>query len=58
MVRKNSRKKECSALTSNLEGTVLNCVFAKRDDERDSASKIFKILLSFSALEYKNIRRQ
>ena len=41
-----SKKQECSALTSNLEGTALNCVMAKRADERDSARKIFDILLN------------
>ena len=41
-----SKKQECSALTSNLEGTVLNCVMAKRAKERDSARKIFDILLN------------
>ena len=41
-----SKKEECSALTSNLEGTALNCVMAKRANERDSARKIFDILLN------------
>ena len=41
-----SKKQECSALTSNLEGTALNCVMAKRTNERDSARKIFDILLN------------
>ena len=41
-----SKKQECSALTSNLEGTALNCVMAKRANERDSARKIFVILLN------------
>ena len=40
------KKQECSALTSNLEGTALNCVMAKRANERDSARKIFDILLN------------
>ena len=35
-----SKKQECSALTSNLEG------MAKRTKERDSARKIFDILLN------------
>ena len=39
-----SKKQECSALTSNLEGTALNCVMAKRANERDSARKIIDIL--------------
>ena len=41
-----SRKQECSALTSNLEGTALSCEMAKRANERDSARKIFDILLN------------
>ena len=41
-----SKKQECSALTSNLEGTALNCVMAKIANERDSARKIFDILLN------------
>ena len=41
-----SKKQECSALTSNLEGTALNCVMAKRANERDSARKLFDILLN------------
>ena len=41
-----SKKQECSSLTSNLEGTALNCVMAKRANERDSARKIFDILVN------------
>ena len=41
-----SKKQECSALTSNLEGTALNCVMAKKANERDSARKIFDISLN------------
>ena len=41
-----SKKQECSALYSNLEGTALNCVMAKRANERDGARKIFDILLN------------
>ena len=43
-----SKKQECSALTSNLEGTTLSCVMAKRTNGRDSARKIFDILLNRS----------
>ena len=39
-------RQECSALTSNLEGTALNCVMAKRQYQRDTAEKIFEILLN------------
>ena len=41
-----SKKQECSALTSNLECTALKCVMAKWANERDSARKIFHILLN------------
>ena len=41
-----SKKQEGSAMTSNLEGTALNCVIAKRANKRDSARKIFDILLN------------
>ena len=41
-----SKKQECSALTSSLEGTALSCMMAKRTNERDSARKIFDILLN------------
>ena len=43
-----STKQECSALTSNLDGTALlfNGIMAKRTNERDSARKIFDILLN------------
>ena len=40
------KKPECSALTSNLEGTALSRVMAKRTNEQDSARKIFDILLN------------
>ena len=40
------KKQEFSALTSNLGGTALSCVMAKRTNERDSARKIFDILLN------------
>ena len=40
-----SKKQECSALTSNLDGTSLNCVMAKRANERDSACKVIDIVL-------------
>ena len=36
-----SERQECSALTSNLEGTALNCVMAKKQYQRDTAEKIF-----------------
>ena len=41
-----SERQECSALTSNLEGTALNGVMAKKQNQRDTAKKIFEILLN------------
>ena len=41
-----SERQECSALTSNLEGTALYCVMAKKQYQRDTAEKIFEILLN------------
>ena len=41
-----SERQECSALTSNLEGTALNSVMAKKQYQRDTAEKIFEILLN------------
>ena len=41
-----SERQKCSALTSNLEGTALNFVIAKRQYQRDTAEKIFEILLN------------
>ena len=41
-----SERQECSALTRNLEGTALNCVMAKKQNQRDTAEKIFEILLN------------
>ena len=35
-----------SRILSNLEGTVLKCVVAKKEEERDTAEKIFEILLN------------
>ena len=39
-------RQECSALTSNLEGSALNCVMAKKQYQRNTAEKIFEILLN------------
>ena len=41
-----SERQECSALTSNLEGTALNCFMAKKQYQRDTAKKILEILLN------------
>ena len=40
-----SERQECCALTSNLEGTALNCVIFKKQCQRDTAEKIFEIVL-------------
>ena len=37
-----SERQECSALTSNLEGTALNCVMAKKQYQRDTAKKMMR----------------
>ena len=39
-------RQKCSALTSTLEKTALNCVMAKKQCQRDTAEKIFEILLN------------
>ena len=38
-----SERQEGSALTSNLKGTALNCVMAKKQYQRDTASENFEI---------------
>ena len=40
-----SQRQECSALTSNLEEIALNCVMAKKQNQRDTVQKIFEFLL-------------
>ena len=42
----NDERQACTAILSNLEGTALKCVVAKKEEERDTADKIFKILLN------------
>ena len=41
-----SERQECSPLTSNLDGTALNCVMAKKQYQQDTAETIFEILLN------------
>ena len=41
-----TERQECSALTSKLEGTALNCVMAKKQYQRDIAEKNIEILLN------------
>ena len=42
----NDERQACTVILSNLEGTALKCVVAKKEDERDTADKIFEILLN------------
>ena len=42
----NDERQACTAILSNLEGTVLKCVIAKKEEERDTADKIFELLLN------------
>ena len=42
----NDERQACTAILSNLEGTALKCVIAKKEEERDTADKIFEILLN------------
>ena len=39
-------RQACTAILSNLEGTALKCVVAKKEEEPDNADKIFEILLN------------
>ena len=39
-------RQACTAILSNLEGTALKCIVAKKEEERDTADKIFEILLN------------
>ena len=41
----NDERLACTAILSNLEGTALKCVVAKKVEERDTADKIFEILM-------------
>ena len=42
----NDERQACTAILSNLEGTALKCVVAMKEEERDTADKIFEILLN------------
>ena len=42
----NDERHACTAILSNLEGTALKYVVAKNEEERDTADKIFEILLN------------
>ena len=41
----NDERKVCTAILSNLEDTALKCVVAKKEEECETAVKIFEILL-------------
>ena len=40
------QRQACTAILSNLEGTARKCVVAKKEEEGDTADKIFEILLN------------
>ena len=42
----NDERQACRAILSNLDGTTLKCVVAKKEEERDTTEKIFEILLN------------
>ena len=42
----NDERQACTAILSNLEGTALKCVVVKKEEERDTADKIFEISLN------------
>ena len=47
----NDERQVCTVILSNLEATALNCVVAKKEEECDTADKIFEILLSRSGMK-------
>ena len=49
----NDERQACTAILSNLVGTVLKCVVAKKEEERDTADNIFEILLKRFGSEMK-----
>ena len=42
----NDERQACTAIPRNLECTALKCVVAKKEEERDTADKIFEVLLN------------
>ena len=42
----NDERQACTAILSNLEGTPLKCVVAKKEEERDTADMIFEVSLN------------
>ena len=45
----NDERQACTAILSNLEGTALKCVVAKKEEERDTADKILILLNQFGS---------
>ena len=41
----NDERQACTEILSNLEGTALKCVVAKKEEELDTADNIFETLL-------------
>ena len=42
----NDEREVCTAILSNLEGTALKCMVAKKEEETDTADKFFETLLN------------
>ena len=42
----NDQRQACTAILSNIEGTALKCVNAKKEEESDTADNFFEILLN------------
>ena len=42
----NDERQACTVILSNLEGTALKCVVAKKEEERNTAVNFFEILLN------------
>ena len=42
----NGERQACTAILSNLKGTALNCMVAKKEEERDQVENIFVILFN------------
>ena len=45
----NDERQACTAILSNLEGTALKCVVAKKEEEHDTADKILILLNQFGS---------
>ena len=49
----NDERQACTVILSNLEGTSLKCVVAMKEEVRDTADKIFELLLNRFGSEMK-----